>query len=141
LGASTVTTDTADASTVIAWGDGEHRCRLAIKQLRELEDKRNAGTGEIYRRIALGIWRADDLFEVIRLGLIGGGMEPQRALALVTRYFNELPLAENALAANAILGIAVLGRQDDQPGKAPPDPEAAERIGSVSAISTAPVAH
>lgn len=99
----------ADASITMAWGDGEHRFRLAIGQLRELQDKCGAGPAEILRRVADGTWRVDDLREVLRLGLIGGGKAPLEALALVQRYVDERPLLESVMPARAVLLAALVG--------------------------------
>lgn len=76
----------SDGSVSLAWADGDYRFRLPIGQLRELQDKCGAGPQEIYSRLMDGTWRVDDLRETIRLGLIGGGVDPVRALALVRNY-------------------------------------------------------
>lgn len=100
------------------WGDGEHTFRLAYKQLRELQDKTGCGPEELAQRIASGKWRVDDLREVLRLGLIGGGMEPTSALTLVIRYFDGRPLLESKQPAYLIL-LAILAQPEgDKVGKA-----------------------
>ena len=53
--------------------------RLRIGELRELEDKRNAGSFELYRRLGDGTCRFDDIRETLRLGLIGGGVARWRS--------------------------------------------------------------
>lgn len=112
------------------WGDGEHTFRLALGQLRELEDKRVGGFRKVQRRIAEDRWYVDDIREVVRLGLIGGGKTPIEALALVKRYVDDRPLGENVIPAVRILHAALFGPEEDQPlGKA----EAAEQPTSASA--------
>ncbi|QTL01912.1 gene transfer agent family protein [Aquabacter sp. L1I39] len=100
-----------------AWGDGEHAFRLAIGGLRELQDKCNAGPGQIYTRLGDGTWRVDDIRETLRIGLIGGGMKPTDAHVLVTRYVDGRPLAENISPAMAVLGAALIGVPDDKVGE------------------------
>lgn len=117
------------------WADGSHTFRLAIEQLRELQDKTGVGPAALFDRIASRLWRVDDLREVIRLGLIGGGMEPLDALALVKRYVDARPLLESVEPAWRIIMAALVGPGDDRPGKAAAE---AETTGSDSPPSTAP---
>lgn len=98
------------------FGDGEHVFRLAIAQLRELQDKTGVGPATLFDRMASRAWRVDDLRETIRLGLIGGGMEPLEALALVRRYVDERPLLESVEPSFRILMAALVGQADDQVG-------------------------
>lgn len=103
----------------LTWGDGEHRFRLPIGQLRELQDKCSAGPQRILMRLSSMDWRIEDVREVIRLGLIGGGKTPSDAHMLVVRYVDERPLMESRLPAQAILMKALIGDPDDQPGELP----------------------
>lgn len=98
-----------DGGTTLLWADGEHRFRLRIKELRELQDKCDAGPAEIMMRLASHRWRVDDILQTIRLGLIGGGMTPTEALVLVSRYVEQRPLAENVVIAAEIIAAAVSG--------------------------------
>lgn len=107
-----------DASLEILFGDGEHRFRLAIGELRELEEKRDAGSPLILRRLMSNEYRVDDVREIIRLGLIGGGMPATDAIKLVKRYVDDRPAwHENAMLASAVLGAAIMGVPDEEPGK------------------------
>jgi hypothetical protein len=111
-----------DGSVTITWGDGEYRFRLAIGEIRELQEKCDAGPQEILRRLTAGTWRLNDMRETIRIGLIGGGMKPAEALGKVTRYVDEFPLLDNILPAQSILIAALVGVEDEPLGNA----EAAE---------------
>lgn len=130
-----------DASCQLTWGDGEYRFRLPIGQIRELQDKTGAGPNVVLKRLIDGSWHVDDVREVIRLGLIGGGIEPTRAHTLVKRYVDERPLMENVQHAQAILIVALTGPLPvgDEPGK--PDPAKSEMEAttdaSISPASTA----
>jgi hypothetical protein len=96
------------------WADGEHVFRLAIGQLRELQEKTNAGPLQLFRRFTLtSDWRIDDVRETIRLALIGGGMKPTDALKLVERYVDERPLLESIPIAIRVMEAILLGVDDD----------------------------
>lgn len=106
-----------DGSITLTWGDGEHRFRLPIGQLRELQEKCGAGPPEILHRLATARWRVDDIRETLRLGLIGGGMGPVEALRLMQNYVDppERPWLENAPMAQAVLMAAMVGVPDEEP--------------------------
>lgn len=109
----------ADGSISLVWGDGEQTFRLAIGQFRELQEKVNG------RRIALGgsmvgpmsllnqlrandAW-PDDIREVLRLGLIGGGMKPPEAHRMMVNYFDAAPPLEHMKPAFAVLLAGMAG--------------------------------
>ena len=107
------------AEITLAFGDGEHAFRLAIGQLRELQEKCDAGPPLILKRLHEASWRVEDVSETIRLGLIGGGMDAIKALSLTARYVHERPAwAYNSQVASAVLGAALFGAEDeDEPEK------------------------
>lgn len=111
-----------DASVEFEWGDGVYKFRLRLGEIRELQEKCDAGPLVLLRRCIAGDWKIDDIREPIRLGLIGGGCDPIKALNLLKRYFDDRALMENVEPALKILQAAVLGVPDEQPGKS----EAAE---------------
>jgi len=133
----------ADASVSFPWGDGDHEFRLPIKQLRQLQDLTGVGPKVLFDRLTDGTWMVDDVREVLRLGLIGGGMAPVDALQLINAYVDGEPLAPNVLPAQLIMTAALVGVPDDQPevgeGDAPPEkPEAkGAKTSSPSRKSTA----
>ena len=135
-----------DAGVTLTWGDGEYRFRLAIGQLRELQEKTDAGPLELFRRMEAGTWRIDDLIHTIRLGLIGGGMEPVPALRLTRTYAEDRPPLESVLYAQAILWASIAGAPDEdattQKKSASPVTEAPRSRGrkAASEKSTQPVA-
>lgn len=105
------------AEVTFPWGDGNHTFRLPVDAILELQEKTDAGPYELLERFRNKTWRVQDLRETVRLGLIGGGMIPMKALSLVTRYVDKRPLAENVPACLMILTAAVLGVPGDAPGK------------------------
>jgi hypothetical protein len=104
------------AAITLAWGDGQHAFRLRIAELVELERQCDCGVFELYQRLAGGKWRTRDAREILRLGLVGGGMAPAGALGLVAHYCDERPLLENIEPALAVLLAALSG----VPGKNQP---------------------
>ena len=123
------------------FGDGTYTFRLDIAGLEELQEKTDAGPEQIYADIASGQWKVAHLRETIRIGLIRGGMEPVRALAMVARYAAEGYLADLKPLALNIIAAALVGAPDeDKPAGEPEagakDPSPAVR--SDSASSTQP---
>jgi len=117
------------------FGDGVQTFVLDIGGLEELQEKTDCGPEEIYHRISNGNWRIADLREPIRIGLIRGGMDPMRALALVSRYAAEGYLASLKPIVLGILAASLVGAPDeDKPAGEPEagakDPSPAEKSGS-----------
>ena len=110
-------------SIELDWGDGRHKFALPIGQLRELQDKCDAGPNRILQRLSGVDWRIDDIREVMRLGLIGGGTKPTDAHLMCVRYVDNRPFMESRLHAQAILMKALVGDPDDPVGKKPADQE------------------
>lgn len=121
------------------WAGDEQVFRLAIGELRELQEKTNAGPAQLLRRMHDDSWRIDDVRETLRIGLIGGGMKPAAALALVRRYVDELetPPAEQVPVCRGILFAAVFGTPDEAVGD-PASGEAAAADGSRTSSSSPP---
>lgn len=105
----------SDGSTLIKWPDAERKFRLGIGELRELQDKCDAGPAEIFKALGAQTWRIDYVRETIRLGLIGGGENVQKALALVGRYVVPGQLMLCAGIAQTILFAALIGDPDEAP--------------------------
>jgi hypothetical protein len=103
-----------NGTIIIDWADGKHKFNVAIfEQAFELEEKCSAGLLEIFERVSARKWRVTDLFETIRIGLIGGGATPAKALSLCRRYVEGRPWAESVPVAQAILVAALVGVPDD----------------------------
>lgn len=98
--------------TTFPWADGEHSFALPLAQLEELQEKCNAGPAVISDRLGNGGWIVQDIYHTLRLGLIGGGMEPIRALELCRVYVKDRPMLENVLPARLVLQAAIIGLQD-----------------------------
>lgn len=116
----------------LAWGDGEHTFCLPVARLLELEEKCDAPIATIFARVSGGAFCFADIYETLRLGLIGGGKTPVEAKKLADRYV--LPLADNVPVARIVIAGVMFGFQaaplgDQQPG----NPQAAPGEASQSA--------
>jgi len=101
------------------FGDGTYPFRLGWGELQKLQEACDAGPFVILERICDKSFKIGDIRETLRLGLIGGGMEPVRALKLVREYVEERPLLENLMRAQAVLGMALIGAPEEETGKKP----------------------
>lgn len=120
----------------IVWGNGEDDfCISRSGSIFALEDKCNAGLGEIRMRLQAGTWRLNDVRETIRLALIGAGMDAEKAMTAVKLHVDGEPLAKSVLIAHAIVAAALVGVPDDPVGKTPA-PEA-EKQGQLSSTTMA----
>lgn len=122
-----------DASIDITWADGDFRFRLAWGQLVELQERCNSGPYVVLNRLYDGQWRMEDITNVIRLGLIGGGMSPTDALKKVRTYVEDRPPLENVLVAQAILAAGLHGAPEEKVGEA-----SGGAAGTQSASTTSP---
>jgi hypothetical protein len=76
------------------FGDAVHAFHLTGDLIVELERRVGCGVGNIFRRF-LGVdFGYAELTEVLRLGLIGGGMDAKDAATLVNLYANRLSILE-----------------------------------------------
>lgn len=142
-------------SLILEFADGEYSFDLKLPQLAELQEKRAAGVFRIYSRVLAGRYVvgdisvadtsqaeafAEDLFETIRLGLIGGGagmvdgkevkISALTAKLLVERYCHSAPLRESWAIAAAILGARIEGYESKkaEPGADPATEQSEEMI-------------
>lgn len=107
-----------DAKIELVWADGDYAFRLGWGELAELQEKTDAGPYVVLNRLHTGQWRIEDISNVIRLGLIGGGLEPVKALKLIRAYVEARPPMENHPHAVAILAAGLIGAEDERLGEA-----------------------
>lgn len=126
--------------TTLVWGDGEYDFLLRLGEVRELEQKTGVGPFRLYERIRAHDWRIDDLREVLRLGLIGAGMDNALALKLVQNNFDARSKLQHEEPCIAILVAFLVGEQEQDPvGKASAEEGKKQPTeGSPSPQSTAP---
>lgn len=99
------------------WADNTYDFCLRAGELRDLQEKVDAGPAFVLDRLREGTWLVDDVVETIRLGLIGGGMTPESARRVVNRYVVNRPLLENVGVASTILMASLVGSEDEPPKK------------------------
>lgn len=108
----------APGTRAIVWANGEDIfCIAKVGLILDLEDKCKAGFAVVMARLESGTWGINDVRETIRLGLIGGGMKPEAAMAAVRRHVDENPLAHSVLVAYEVVKAAMFGVPDDPVGK------------------------
>ncbi|MCP8894299.1 gene transfer agent family protein [Shinella daejeonensis] len=106
-----------DASVTLDWADGTYVFRLAWAELEMLQEAVDAGPWVVLQRLVDKSCRVGDISNVIRLGLIGGGLEPVAALKLVRSYVEARPPAESLIHAFAVLSAALNGAPEEPVGE------------------------
>lgn len=102
----------------IIWDNGEDDfCLAKAGSIFALEDKCQCGIAEVLQRLHTRRWWLNDVRETIRLGLIGGGMDAEKAMRAVQIHVDGQPLAKSVLIAQAVLAAVLVGVPDDDVGK------------------------
>lgn len=91
------------------FGDRECAFALTDPMLTELEAKTDTGIGALYQRVVGMQFRSEDLPQIIRLGLIGGGMNPEQAHRMTETYARNRPFDEILPLALDILDARWIG--------------------------------
>lgn len=121
-----------NGSITLPFAGEERFFRLGWRELIELQESRDAGPAFILGRLAVGQWQVQDIREVIRLGLQGGGEPHANAIKLVRVHVEANPQeigGHDGLLnlAIRILSAAIDGAPDEPLGEAQaPTPEQSE---------------
>lgn len=91
------------------WGDGQYSFRLVFGGWKEIHEKCGVGPAEMLDRLVNRKWLANDLYEIVRLALIGGGMSAVDAMKKATDYVKERPLMESVPIAIEIVSVSLMG--------------------------------
>lgn len=121
---------------VIAYWAGEERqFRLRLGEVWDLEEACGGlGIGEIYQRMGQHRYSVRHVSEILRLGLIGGGIAPVAAKALVRDRFDTVPLVQSFEAAlEVLLGLMAGVAPQEGEGASTSDPSAPQDVGEVLA--------
>lgn len=113
------------------------RFELRIGEIGELERHCDAGIGAILVRLATMNFKASDIRETVRLGLMGGGETEAEATHLTLYYVDKRPLGDSLQLASDIVNACVNGVVDE--GKEPGETERSANP-ATSPPSTEPVA-
>ncbi|WP_137153501.1 gene transfer agent family protein [Rhizobium sp. FKL33] len=76
------------------FGDATYTFALTDTTTTELERLTGVGVGALYLRMVNSLFYVSDMTQIIRLGLIGGCVSPEKAHTLVETYVNDRPFAE-----------------------------------------------
>lgn len=97
------------------FGDGEKTFAFPTCELiEELERITGHGIGALHWRLANEQFSFKDALQVIRLGLIGGGLAPREAERLVTLYCVGRPWRESHFVALGILNTVFYGAPETE---------------------------
>jgi Phage tail tube protein, GTA-gp10 len=91
------------------FGDGKHDFKLTVPMINELERTTGTGIGGLCKRLFNSDFKLHEITEVIRLGLIGAGENPETANALVKNYLTDQPLGSAYPLAVSILEALMFG--------------------------------
>lgn len=101
----------------IVWAGGEHPFRLGIGELRAIEQKCDAGCAVVLMRLLSSQFKIDDVYQPIRLGLIGGGMSERDAQKTLDAALDVASPYALAIPAAEILRRFFMWESPDQPGE------------------------
>lgn len=107
------------ATVTEPFADGTYEFCMNYGAIKMLQEARDTGPLVLFTLLEKGLWRIEDIREVIRCGLIGGGMSPVAALKLVTTYVEGRPPMENVALAQRVLGAGLVGASDETVGEQP----------------------
>lgn len=107
-----------NGDTTLEWADGTYTFRFGWSEFEMLQEAVDCGPFELLNRLLRRTCKVGEISHTIRVGLIGGGLAPDKALNLVRLYVESRPPAENLMLAAGILGSAVQGAPDETPGEA-----------------------
>ena len=116
----------------LPFGGEDRLFRLRIGEVRAVEEKTGYGIGYIAFRLAslnaavglgqnigqiiatgaIGPWKVDEVREVMLQGLIGGGMLPVEAKALVDRWVEPFPIEAAVLAYQVAVSWLAGGKEE-----------------------------
>lgn len=104
------------------FGGEIRRFRLLIGSAEEIEQKFDRGLGAVLQAITREN-RVDMLREVLRRGLVGGGLDEIKARLLVDTHAST-GVVWHVQIASGLIGAILIGDVDDKPGKSEPGQEA-----------------
>ena len=103
---------------VLRWAGGEHEFGLSVSDLEALQDRCGGdGVFLVYNRIVGGIATTRDILATTALGLEGPEMSKIDAVKLVRGIAEDQGLNALLLTAQAVLGAALMGWPDQEPGE------------------------
>lgn len=124
----------------VRWPGGEHPFRFGISEAEIVQQKTDCGPEHLLNKIRLGQWFVDELYEVLRNGLIGGGMGHVEAQKAVKTAMEKHPLINFKVPAMEVVSSLLYGDPDDPVGEPlpveMPTPENEKTVSGNSAPTT-----
>jgi Phage tail tube protein, GTA-gp10 len=125
------------------FGGDERDFLMAWGELIELQEARDAGPSWVLQRLVSGQWLMQDISDIIRLGLIGGGMLPSAAKKLTQQFVEQRPqdiagVDGILILAIKILSAALYGAPDEVVGKTQGETRNGSTISPEEKSDTAP---
>jgi len=115
----------ADGSIELAWAGEDRRFRIGIGEFRSLQESVNArrvlisaplvGPAALLQMLRTNDAWPDDVRDVLKAGLVGGGVTLTEATKLLIRQFDGKPVLEHTKTAFLILLAGLVGVPDDEP--------------------------
>src|SRR5690606_13936649 len=84
-----------DGSTVLDWGPDTFQFRLGWAELQMLQEATDMGPWLLQSRLEHRTCKIGEIADVMRCGLLGGGVDPVRAKKLVDQYVKGRPPSES----------------------------------------------
>lgn len=98
-----------DGKVEVLFGGDVRLFRLGIDELLAVEDACKSAVADIRSRLALKRWWISDVREPLRLGLLGGGMEPEKVRKLIDEHVAPGRIERHAMTALIVVNAALLG--------------------------------
>jgi hypothetical protein len=115
----------ADGSIELTWAGEERRFCIGIGEFRNLQESVNArrvlisaspvGPAALLQMLRTNDAWPDDVRDVLKAGLVGGGATATEASRLLVRQFDGKPLLEHTKTAFLILLAGLVGVPEDEP--------------------------
>ena len=112
------------ADVIREWAGVERLFRLNFGGVMDLEEAcGKQALGAIFLRLSTGQFFANEVYQIIRLALIGGGTDQLETKQLLDKHFDANPFMENASLASDILVTLMVGVEKTEGGaESDPDP-------------------
>ncbi|RAH97625.1 gene transfer agent family protein [Acuticoccus sediminis] len=101
------------------FGDGEYEFALTLSLIEEIERQTDLGLPSLARSLLADSWRARDVKTILRLSLVGGGLDPERATSIIEAYMLPTGLTKCALIALVTLSDLMGAVDDDDTEEVP----------------------
>lgn len=115
----------ADGSVELMWAGENRRFRIGIGEFRGLQESVNSrrvlisatpvGPAALLQMLRTNDAWPDDVRDVLKAGLVGGGVTVTEASRLLIRQFDGKPLLEHTKTAFLILLAGLVGVPEDEP--------------------------